>query len=471
MGSFAAFACIAFVVYLFRADARENPDASPALWIPLTWMFLAGSRYVSAWLNLGGTGSAGSYDEGSPIDAAVFFVLLVAGLVVLARRSLQWGSVFWHNKLLVAYLLFCLVSVLWSDAPFVGFRRWVKDLGNPIMALVILTAPRPLESLCIVLRRFAYLTLPLSLLFVRYYPEMGRSFHVDGTPMFTGVGTQKNALGNMCLVAGIYFAWQVVVDRANFLAWSRARRWRLWVLFSMLAWLLDMSNSMTSTVTLVAIVAILLVSRLGFINQSPTQLVGLLAVTSLVLGTLQATFDIKRSLLELLDRRPDLTNRTDLWTILFDFSDSPLLGEGFMSFWTGERMEIVWGLLGTPVLQAHSGYIEQYLNLGYVGVIFIVLLLAAGLLGARSLARTDAPFAHLRLCFVVTATLYNYTEAAFYGVNNIWVLLLCGVIMVPAAAAREAKEEQDDRPVLAEEGTALPARREGMPVTSRGQRA
>ena len=30
-------------------------------------------------------------------------------------------------------------------------KRWVKDLGNPIMALVILTEPKPYEALGIVL--------------------------------------------------------------------------------------------------------------------------------------------------------------------------------------------------------------------------------------------------------------------------------------------------------------------------------
>lgn len=433
MGPIAAVLCLWFVVHLFRADMRENPDASTALWVPLTWMFLAGSRYASSWLSLGGPGSAGTYDEGSPIDRAVFFALLVAGLVILYRRRLQWGHILSGNKLLAFYLFFCLASLLWSDAPFVGFKRWVKDLGNPVMALVILTEPRPLQSLGLVLRRLSYLTLPLSVLFIRYYPELGRVHHVDGTPLYTGVGHQKNALGSICLVTGMYFAWQLLLDRRTFHSWERARRWRLWVLVAMLAWLQYMSNSQTSLATLLVVVTILCASRLAFIERSPTRLVGLLAFGALVLVSLETVFDLKREVFALLGRRPDLTNRTDLWAMLFDVADSPVLGAGFMSFWTGERMDLIWARLGTPVLQAHSGYIEQYLNLGYVGVALIVLLLIRGLFGARSLARSDPLFAHLRLCFVVAAALYNYTEAAFFGISNMWVLLLCGLIVVPPA--------------------------------------
>jgi len=220
MGPIAVILCLWFVVHLFRADARENPDASAALFVPLTWMFLAGSRYVSSWLSLGGPATSGSYDEGSPIDAATFFTLIAAGAIILYRRRLQWGQVLSGNKLLAFYLLFCFVSLLWADAPFVSLKRWVKDLGNPIMALLILTDPQPLQSLCLVLRRLSYLLLPLSILFVRYYPDLGRDYRADGSPMFTGVGHQKNDLGLMCLVTGIYFAWQLILDRKNFRSWG-----------------------------------------------------------------------------------------------------------------------------------------------------------------------------------------------------------------------------------------------------------
>lgn len=447
IGLLATALCLWFIAHLFVHDARENPDVSPALWVPLAWMFLAGSRYVSSWLSLGSPTDSGSYDEGSPVDRMVFFALLMAGLVILYRRRMDWGQVVAANKLILSYLLFCLVSILWSDEPFIGFKRWIKDLGNPVMALVILTEPKPLQALGTVLRRLSYLMLPLSVLFVRYFPELGRVYHYDGSPMYTGVGHQKNALGQMCLVTGIYFAWQVLLDREHFVSWTRARRLRMWVLIAMLGWLLYMSNSQTSLSALVLTIAILLTARMGFVARQPTRLLGLLITGALFFAVLEAAFDLKNTILELLGRDPGLTNRTDLWAILFDVAaehSNAVVGTGFMSFWAGDRLAIIWSRLGAGVLQAHSGYIEQYLNLGYVGVAFIVLLLLRGLFGARALARTDPAFAHLRLCFVVAAIAYNYTEAAFYGINNMWVLLLCGVIAVPQ---REDETVADPRPV------------------------
>ncbi len=207
-------ACMLFIGYLFWMDLRRPDSPSRALWVPLAWMFLAGSRWVSSWLNLGPTlASANDYAEGSPIDRAVFFALIVAGILILASRKIDWQRLLVNNVWIILYLLYCLASMAWTDEPTILMKRWVKDLGNPIMALVILTERRPYEAVGAVLRRLAFLLLPLSVLFVKYYPELGRTYHHDGSPMYTGVGHQKNDLGFMCLLAGIYVFWELLQRR------------------------------------------------------------------------------------------------------------------------------------------------------------------------------------------------------------------------------------------------------------------
>jgi O-antigen ligase len=394
-------------------------------------MFLAGSRYVTAWLNLSGPSGADLYNEGSPVDAAVFFSLIVAGIVILAKRDIDWKSVLGQNQLFVCYILYCLLSISWSDEPFIALKRWIKDLGNPIIVLVILTDLAPLRALGTVVRRLAFPLLPLSVLFIKYYPELGRDYRHDGSIMFTGVGQQKNTLGQLCLVIGIYYAWQVLHDREHFLTWTRARRIQLFVLGGVLVWLLYMSDSQTSLACLFVAVAVLASARLPFLRRSPARLVGLVVGGGLLMVSLEMAIGLKSTILELLGRDATLTDRTDVWAILLDLASNPFVGTGFMSFWAGDRMRVAWARVGAEFNQAHSGYIEQYLNLGYVGVAFIVILIARGLFAARSVAPGDKPWTALRVCFLVTAALYNYTEAAFYGINNMWVVLLLAILKLP----------------------------------------
>ena len=105
-----------------------------------------------------------------------------------------------------------------------------------------------------------------------------------------------------------------------------------------------------------------------------------------------------------------------------------------MSFWSGARLEAVWSQGLTGVNQAHNGYLEQYLNLGYIGVAFIAIIALSGLFKLRRHLSVDPAAGILRLCFIVTAVLYNYTEASFYGMNNMWILLLLGCLEVEGSA-------------------------------------
>jgi exopolysaccharide production protein ExoQ len=422
--------CLLFILYLFHRDLKGPGQPSAALWIPLVWMFLAGSRWVSSWLNLSEPmTSANDYAEGSPIDRAVFFSLIMAGVWVLWKRDINWPRLLERNKWIAIYFAYCLLSALWSDEPFILFKRWVKDLGIPIMALIILTENHPYEAVATVLRRLAFLLLPLSVLFIKYYPDLGRTYHM-GAPMYTGVGHQKNDLGLMCLITGIYFLWEMLRKRQIFRSLVQWDNVGPIALMAMAVWLLHMSNSQTSLVCLVTAAGLLWASRWGVIARKPSRIVAATGLCVLLFFILEETLQVKALVLDMLGRDASLTNRTEVWALLSKMVVDPILGAGFMSFWTGNRMDLVWTRLGAAINQAHNGYLEQYLNLGVVGLLFLAAILASALLKVRAHLAYDASAAKLRLCFIVTAILYNYTEASFYGVNNMWLLLMLGSLDV-----------------------------------------
>ncbi len=424
--------CVAFIVYLFWVDVRRPDSPSPALSVPLAWMFLAGTRYVSSWLELAPAfASADDYAEGSPIDRAAFSALIVAGIIILARRKIDWAQLLIKNKWIVLYLLYCLASMAWADEPFLLMKRWAKDLGNPIMALVLLTERRPYEAVGVVLRRFTFLALPLSLLFIKYYPELGRAYHHDGSPMYTGVGHQKNDLGLMCLMAGIYLSWELLQRRTTRPALTRQEKFVAVILATLLAWLLQMSDSQTSVVCLVTVVLLLLLGRVPVIARKPAAILDALSFAVLTIWLVNEVLDVKELALSFMGRNPTLTGRTEIWTVVESFEVNPLVGVGYMSFWSGPRLAELWRLIGQQITQAHNGYLEQYLNLGYIGVAFIVAIMLSGLLSVRRHLKVDPVAGVLRLSFIMAAALYNYTEASFYGLSNMWVLLLLGCIEVP----------------------------------------
>ena len=424
MRPLATVVCVGLVAYLYWRDVRKAVRDRIS-WAPFAWMFIAGTRFVSAWLHLGTPGTVEAYAEGSPLDRTVFFVLILWGVVVLSRRPIDWPHLLTRNKWLIAYFLYCLISMAWTDEPLILVKRWLKDLGNPIMALVLLTEQRPYQALVTTMRRLAFFAMPVSVLFIRYYPEFGRGYGFGGGMMYSGVSDNKNTLGLTCFIAGICYVWTHLfrrdLDRYDA------------IIGGLLMWLLYAADSKTSLTCALIAAAILIVSARPGVARHPTRIIGLTICGALAYVLADSLFDVKQYMLSLLGRNATLTNRTELWTVVRDLQTNALVGTGFMSFWTGNRMAAVWKAMGANVNQAHNGYLEQYLNLGYVGVAFIVAIALIALVAVRKELKTDYSVGVLRLCVLATAMLYNYTEASFYGINILWVLFLMVSIDTPQA--------------------------------------
>src|SRR5437870_6327252 len=177
-GSIASCLTLAFIAWLFRRDIREKPDVTGALWLPVLWLVLGCSRSVSEWLNIFGlpVSGAASVEEGSPLDAWFWFALIIAGSCVLIKRQVRLSEIISNNGWLIVFLLYCFISIAWSDFPSVAFKRWIKILGHPIMALIVLTEPDPEEALTRLMKRCAYVVVPISILWSKYYPQLGRGF-------------------------------------------------------------------------------------------------------------------------------------------------------------------------------------------------------------------------------------------------------------------------------------------------------
>jgi len=209
----------------------------------------------------------------------------------------------------------------------------------------------------------------------------------------------------------------------------------------MLAWLLQKSDSQTSFACLMTTIGLMIVARLPLISSKTSRLVTVSVLGSLTYIVLDATIEIRATILALLGRDPTLTSRTDIWRVLWQFQGDPIIGVGFMSFWTGQRLKDIWEACACQINQAHNGYIEQFLNLGYVGVGLMVGIMVNGLNNVRARLNHDRAGSIIRFCFIVVTALYNYTEASFYGISNIYVLALIGCLDTEGISERKAVEK------------------------------
>ena len=123
-----------------------------------------------------------------------------------------------------------------------------------------------------------------------------------------------------------------------------------------------------------------------------------------------------------------LTTRTDMWPVLLGLQDSPLLGAGFSTFWSGRRLVQIEQTFGSIVIQAHNGYLETYLNGGLIGVGLLVILLCRSYRRIREKLVLGTPDARLRFTMLFVAIVHNYTEATFYKLSLLWFMTVYAVM-------------------------------------------
>jgi exopolysaccharide production protein ExoQ len=120
------------------------------------------------------------------------------------------------------------------------------------------------------------------------------------------------------------------------------------------------------------------------------------------------------------------TGRTHIWDFAFsEISRRPLLGWGYRSFWlvgpdAPSVVEAPGFVKGMP--NAHNGYYDTMLELGYVGYGFLIIFILATLHAIGRVADRDRSRAWFVLTIALYIIMFNYLESFWMrGFEFLWV--------------------------------------------------
>jgi exopolysaccharide production protein ExoQ len=432
---------LGFMFLLFRRDIRERPSVTGALWLPLVWLTLICSRPVSEWLHIFGlpVSVPQSVEEGSPLDAFIFLALLVVGFCVLLKRQVNLAEIFRDNGWLIAFLVYCFISITWSDYPFISFKRWIKGLGHPIMALIVLTETDPEEAFTGLMKRCAYVIVPVSILFIKYYPQLGAYYDQwTGMAMYKGIAVHKNMLGADCMILGLFFFWYLIqIWRLQQSRWRTRELWLAIGFLLMISWLFRKMHSATGAICLLAGVMLIMLVRVRSVKRH----IGtwLLTAATLIMAA-ELAVGISGQLSETFGRGSSLSGRTVLWMRLLGLHTNPVFGTGFESFWLGERVDQLQGIFFFIPNEAHNGYLEIYLNLGLIGLLLLTGFMMVTFWRIRLDLFQNFEWGRYRLAYFGAVALYNLTEAGFRFLNPIWFVFYLIAMEYPRTHLANADE-------------------------------
>jgi len=430
-------ACILFSTVLIARDSRRRRSISAAVWVPTALLLILASRPVSLWMSGGQVvvNEMGNEAATSPYDQIFHLLILSSSLLIASVRRFRWTKLLSGNLAVVLFYSFFFASVLWSGDPAGSLKRVIKDSGLLYVGGLLFTERDPLLAIRSVYFRCAAILIPLSVVFIKYFPEYARAFTVAGEIMVTGVTTQKNSLGEIVLIFTLILLW----DSVEMIRQEPHRDWKRlpWDRFSLIAmglWLVHESESKTALLCI--LVGSLLILRSGkYASKAMNRavLISALALPFLVLFSQQFS-SVIAPLVTALGRNMTFTGRTDIWQHITLKTVNPLIGAGFWNFWGGPGGYEISLQMRTPVPNAHCGYYDMYLDGGFIGIaLLFTFLLTSGLSICRQMERTADPqrFQRIRLAILVITVIYNLSESTFARVGPIWLTALLMIVDYP----------------------------------------
>jgi exopolysaccharide production protein ExoQ len=444
----ATAACLTAILCLFMMDRDRYARTSPALWIPTAWILIVCSRFVSQWtVTVSEAPTTQQQIEGSPLDRAILTGILLMGIIVLLCRGRRVLKLLRMNAPIILFFAYCLLSILWSDYPDVSLRRWIKGLGDLVVVLIVLTERDRTAAVKKLLARVTFLLIPLSVLFIEYYPSIGQSYSLEsGATFFRGVTMNKNECGMLCLIAGLATVW-----RLTYILRDKYHRTRRLIahgaILACILWLLFVANSATSLACFLLASAFIVTVNLH--GKPRAARIHLIAGATAFAGLLVAIFpETYAFVVHALGRNTTLTDRVSLWHSLLGININPWVGTGFASFWMGNRLDKLWSLFSWQPNEAHNGYLGVYLNLGCVGLSLLAVLLVTGYRNIIASLRSDPEFGSMMIGFYAMAVIYNFTEEAFRLMDPVWIFFLMAIMSAPSfffdqrSDALQASDEQ-----------------------------
>ncbi|MET0546553.1 MAG: O-antigen ligase [Caulobacterales bacterium] len=375
--------------------------------------------------------------EGTPLLRMAWYPIYLIGLIGFVRTGEKARNALMLSGFHVGLLVLAFASTAWSVVGDATFRRAFALLMTSMFGVYMASRYTWKEFIVMFASAFAIMAVASFIASAAFPAQfVDQEIHIGA---WEGIWGQKNSTGAfmargtiICLCAAL-----VMPDR----------RW-MWRFFAALCVaMVLLSTSKTSLIALVlglALIVVIAQMRKGphyafFFGYAIVALA--VMVACVLVFAPQAFFD-------LIGRDSSLTGRTDIWNLVErSIMEKPILGHGYAAFWQDARGPALYirQALQWPVPNAHNGWLEIALGMGFLGVTLAVGLVSMIVWRVRGVAGDPVvgPFA---IPLVALGLVFSMSESAIAQQNSLnWMLL----IAIGTKLAMDEKRRRDSAPVIA----------------------
>ena len=373
-------------------------------------------------------------------------IWLLCYALTLLRVLMNWPLVFemlMRNKLLFAYPLTCLASVVWSQAPaetmvsafqltitflIASYLGWRYSLDVIVKAVVVVLS----ITVALSLVHWASGVFPW-----KVYSNAGG---------LVGIYSHKNMLGQRALFCALAIIATLLMAR-----WQTSLPFKAAAFLSLggTVLALALSRSMTSVLLLPPMVALFIIlSRRHIPSQLFTALAILsgLAIALVPAALVMAGIDPVQTVLDSVGKDATLTGRTQLWSVAADVSqEHPIFGVGYSAFWAApefayERL-LTQHAGATTSVSFHNFIMEILVGCGWLGVLSILAILLTSWSRLRIyLARYQSVSAALGLTILAAVVITSLLGPSFYRGHEFMIVLIIAITVSAQEDMRQYKQ-------------------------------
>jgi len=369
--------------------------------------------------------AAYAYSGGDHLIQLIFSSVYLYFFFRLTRRGAEAWALVKQEKWIAAYWLWALGSSLWSVSTSLTVVHWIALLGTGLVGLYIGLTFEPLEQLSLIARCLAAVAVA-SLLAAIFVPSVG----VAQGGAWQGVFFPKNSLGRM-MALGTFSFVLLAIDQ-------KEKRWLNLILAALCGGLLLLAQSATAIV--VCLLMLLLLPFRKMLAMGNRLFVPLLAFLTIFTVPLVVWIAMNsKSVLVALGRDSSLTGRLPLWAVVIqEISTRPFIGFGYGAFWSTSEADRVRATIGWAAPNAHNGFLEILLALGFIGgALFLIGLLRNLTFAVRAVRTGNRGGESWPFFFLMFNLLYSMTESSLLSANFILSMLFVANSYWVVRATRE----------------------------------
>jgi O-antigen ligase len=359
----------------------------------------------------------------SPFTLITFQAIYLITFFLLILRWKKAIHFVKQDKLIWCLVGFGLISFIWSFDPRITLVRGIALLGSSMFGLYLASRYSLKEQMELLGYSFAVIVF-LSFILALGLPKYGVMSGIHAGA-WRGIYNHKNVLGKM-MVLGTYIVF--------LLTSGKTKIYYLIQIFLSVC-LLALAKSASAIVSFLILVPVLFILKI--LRWKYNFLVPSFFAITMAGGSLYLVITgFGDTLLNLAGKDMTLTGRSDLWSLALNkILNHFWLGYGYGAFWTDTNRDatLVRYAVGWSVPNAHNGFLDLLLDLGFIGFgLLVASLLVVAYRCIVLLRKSKSIFYIWPLLFLTNMAMANLTETTLMVRNDLfWIIYISIVLSIP----------------------------------------